>query len=84
MAIAADERLRPMGHARSLECAACHARERPAIARTMSSPNTWLREAGVAEGDVRLVIARDLASGEDHAVVTTHLDDSGSCLIIAA
>ena len=28
-----------------------------------------LREAGVAEDDVRLVIVRDLANGEDHAVV---------------
>jgi predicted transglutaminase-like cysteine proteinase len=34
-----------------------------------------LREAGVDENDVRLVIVRDLASGNDHAVVTTRIDD---------
>jgi predicted transglutaminase-like cysteine proteinase len=34
-----------------------------------------LREAGVAEDGVRLVIVRDLANGEDHAVVTARLDD---------
>ena len=34
-----------------------------------------LREAGLAENDVRLVIVRELASGEDHAVVAAHLDD---------
>jgi predicted transglutaminase-like cysteine proteinase len=34
-----------------------------------------LREAGLAENDVRLVIVRELASGEDHAVVAAHVDD---------
>ena len=34
-----------------------------------------LREAGVAENDVRLVIVRDLASGEDHAVVAARADE---------
>ncbi len=34
-----------------------------------------LREAGVAEQNVRLVIVRDLANGEDHAVVTARLDE---------
>jgi predicted transglutaminase-like cysteine proteinase len=34
-----------------------------------------LREAGVAEDDVRLVIVRDLANGEDHAVVIARLDE---------
>lgn len=33
-----------------------------------------LREAGVAEDDVRLVIVRDLAVAEDHAVVAARLD----------
>jgi predicted transglutaminase-like cysteine proteinase len=33
-----------------------------------------LREAGLAEADVRLVIVRDLASKEDHAVVSVRLD----------
>jgi predicted transglutaminase-like cysteine proteinase len=33
-----------------------------------------LREAGVAEDDVRLVIVHDLAVGQDHAVVAAHLD----------
>jgi predicted transglutaminase-like cysteine proteinase len=33
-----------------------------------------LRVAGVAEEDVRLVIVRDLAVGEDHAVVSARLD----------
>jgi predicted transglutaminase-like cysteine proteinase len=34
-----------------------------------------LREAGLAESDVRLVIVRDLNSGDDHAVVAAHVDD---------
>jgi predicted transglutaminase-like cysteine proteinase len=34
-----------------------------------------LREAGVAEDDVRLVIVHDLAVGQDHAVVAAHLDE---------
>ncbi len=34
-----------------------------------------LREAGLAENDVRLVIVRELASGEDHAVVAAHVND---------
>jgi predicted transglutaminase-like cysteine proteinase len=34
-----------------------------------------LREAGVAEDNVRLVIVRDLANGEDHAIVTARLDE---------
>jgi predicted transglutaminase-like cysteine proteinase len=33
-----------------------------------------LSEAGVAENDLRLVIVRDFAAGEDHAVVTARLD----------
>ncbi len=33
------------------------------------------REAGVAEDNVRLVIVRDLANGEDHAIVTARLDE---------
>lgn len=33
-----------------------------------------LREAGVAEDDVRLVIVRDLAVSEDHAIVAARLD----------
>jgi predicted transglutaminase-like cysteine proteinase len=33
-----------------------------------------LREAGVADNDVRLVIVRDLASGEDHAIVAARTD----------
>jgi len=35
-----------------------------------------LRAAGVAEDSVRLVIVRDLANGEDHAVVAARLDES--------
>lgn len=34
-----------------------------------------LREAGVAEDSVRLVIVRDLANGEDHAVVAARLNE---------
>jgi predicted transglutaminase-like cysteine proteinase len=34
-----------------------------------------LREAGIAEDDVRLVIVRDLAVDEDHAVVAARLDE---------
>jgi predicted transglutaminase-like cysteine proteinase len=34
-----------------------------------------LREAGVAENDVRLVIVRDFANGEDHAVVAARADE---------
>jgi predicted transglutaminase-like cysteine proteinase len=34
-----------------------------------------LREAGVAESELRLIIVRDLGNGEDHAVVTAHVDD---------
>ena len=34
-----------------------------------------LKQAGVSEDDVRLVIVRDLAAGEDHAVVAARLDD---------
>ena len=34
-----------------------------------------LREAGVAEADVRLVIVRDFANGEDHAVVAARVDE---------
>jgi predicted transglutaminase-like cysteine proteinase len=34
-----------------------------------------LREAGVAETDVRLVIVRDFANGEDHAVVAARVDE---------
>jgi predicted transglutaminase-like cysteine proteinase len=33
-----------------------------------------LRAAGIAEDDVRLVIVRDLAVGEDHAIVAARLD----------
>ncbi len=33
-----------------------------------------LKEAGVSEGDLRLVIVRDLAAGQDHAVVAARLD----------
>ena len=33
-----------------------------------------LKEAGVAEDDVRLVIVHDVAIGEDHAIVTARLD----------
>ncbi len=33
-----------------------------------------LREAGVADDDVRLVILRNLAAGEDQAVVAVRLD----------
>jgi predicted transglutaminase-like cysteine proteinase len=33
-----------------------------------------LTEAGVSAGDVKLIIVRDLASGEDHAVVAARLD----------
>src|SRR5271170_3266486 len=35
-----------------------------------------LREAGLAENDVRLVIVRELASGEDHAVVAARVDET--------
>lgn len=34
-----------------------------------------LREAGVAESDVRLIIVRDLARGIDHAVAAARVDD---------
>jgi predicted transglutaminase-like cysteine proteinase len=34
-----------------------------------------LTEAGVSDEDVKLIIVRDLATGEDHAVVTARLDD---------
>jgi predicted transglutaminase-like cysteine proteinase len=34
-----------------------------------------LRQAGVGEDDLRLVIVRDLTVGEDHAVVTARVDD---------
>ena len=34
-----------------------------------------LREAGVAENDVRLVIIRDLLSGNDHAIVAARIDE---------
>jgi predicted transglutaminase-like cysteine proteinase len=34
-----------------------------------------LREAGVAESDIRLVIVRDLASGYDHAIVAARADE---------
>ena len=34
-----------------------------------------LTAAGIGEDDVKLIIVRDLASGEDHAVVTARLDD---------
>jgi predicted transglutaminase-like cysteine proteinase len=34
-----------------------------------------LSEAGVAEDDLRLILVRDLALGEDHAVVAVHLDE---------
>ena len=33
-----------------------------------------LREAGVAKGDVRFVIVRDLANGNDHAVLAVRVD----------
>ncbi len=33
-----------------------------------------LREAGVADADVRLVIVHDLAAGEDHAITAARLD----------
>jgi predicted transglutaminase-like cysteine proteinase len=33
-----------------------------------------LREAGVAESELRLIIVRDLKSGSDHAVVAAHVD----------
>jgi predicted transglutaminase-like cysteine proteinase len=35
-----------------------------------------LREAGVAESDVRLIIVRDLARGIDHAVAAARVDDT--------
>jgi len=35
-----------------------------------------LREAGLPESDVRLVIVRDLASGADHAVAAAHIDET--------
>ena len=34
-----------------------------------------LREAGVAETDVRLVIVRDIANGEDHAIVAARANE---------
>ena len=34
-----------------------------------------LRKAGLAEDDVRLVIVRERASGEDHAVVAARVDE---------
>ena len=34
-----------------------------------------LLEAGVAESDVRLIIVRDVATGDDHAVVAARIDD---------
>ncbi len=34
-----------------------------------------LTEAGVSEEDVKLIIVRDLATGEDHAIVAARLDD---------
>ena len=34
-----------------------------------------LRQAGLAEDDVRFVIVRELASGEDHAVVAARVDE---------
>jgi predicted transglutaminase-like cysteine proteinase len=34
-----------------------------------------LKEAGIAESDLRLVIARDLGAGEDHAVVAARVED---------
>jgi predicted transglutaminase-like cysteine proteinase len=34
-----------------------------------------LREAGVAEDDLRLLIVRDFASGQDHAVVTARIEE---------
>jgi predicted transglutaminase-like cysteine proteinase len=34
-----------------------------------------LREAGVAETDVRLIIVRDIATGDDHAVVAARVDE---------
>jgi predicted transglutaminase-like cysteine proteinase len=33
-----------------------------------------LKEAGVAENDLRLVIVRDLAAGQDHAVAAAHVE----------
>jgi predicted transglutaminase-like cysteine proteinase len=39
-----------------------------------------LREAGVAAEDVRLVIVRNLAVGEDHAVVSVRLDGAWTIL----
>ena len=68
---------RPMGRARPLERAACDARDRPRRLRGLRHRQIRraLREAGIAENDVRLVIVRDLASGEDHAVVAAHVDD---------
>ena len=35
-----------------------------------------LREAGLPESDVRLVIVRDLASGADHAVAAARIDET--------
>jgi predicted transglutaminase-like cysteine proteinase len=35
-----------------------------------------LREAGLAQSDVRLVIVRDLASGADHAVAAARIDET--------
>jgi predicted transglutaminase-like cysteine proteinase len=34
-----------------------------------------LRQAGIAEKDVRLIIVRDLASGDDHAVAAARVDE---------
>jgi predicted transglutaminase-like cysteine proteinase len=34
-----------------------------------------LREAGVADSDVRLIIVRDIATGDDHAVVAARVDE---------
>jgi predicted transglutaminase-like cysteine proteinase len=34
-----------------------------------------LLEAGVADSDVRLIIVRDIATGDDHAVVAARVDE---------
>src|SRR5262249_1518738 len=47
-----------------------------AIARTMRfAKYVALREAGLPESDVRLVIVRDLAKGVDHAVAAARIDE---------
>ena len=64
-----------MGRRRPLERAACHAGKRPRRLRGLCiAKYVALREAGVAEGDQRLIIVHDLKSGDDHAVVAAHVE----------